>query len=86
MTDNKNMLKTKNNRAEVKSVPKKKFYGVVEYKYTKKDEKGKDVSVTKTAVLKLDEKMTRLHAKKEINAMAKSFGGKVTYFGAVKNS
>lgn len=86
MTENKNMLKTKNNRADVKAVPKKKFYGIVEYKATRLDEKGKSVSVTKTTVLSLDEKMTRLQAKREIYAMAKTFGGKVTYFGAKKNS
>lgn len=86
MTDNKNMLKTKNNRVEVKGVAKKKYYGIMEFTKKVRDEKGKEQSVTATAVVSLDEKMSRLQAKREISRQVKAMGGKLTYFGAVKNS
>lgn len=86
MTENKNMLKTKNNRAEVKGVAKKSYYGIMEFTKKVRDEKGKEQSITKTAVVSLDEKMTRLQAKHEVERKVKAMGGKLTYFGAIKNS
>lgn len=86
MTDNKNMLKKHNNRIEPKGNVKKKFYGIMEYTVKVRDAKGKEQSVTKTAVISIDEKMTRLQAKREVEAKVKASGGKLTYFGAIKNS
>jgi hypothetical protein len=80
MTDNKNMMK-KNNRAYQKVVAKKKFYGIVEYKVTTFDAKGKKSTTSKSGVLGLDEKMSRLQAKRELARMAKSMGAKLVYFG-----
>lgn len=85
MTDNKNMLKTNNNRVAGKAVSKKRFYSVVEYSVKVKDAKGKETSVTKSAVVALDEPMTRLQARKELEASAKAMGAKITYFGAFRN-
>lgn len=85
MTDNKNMLKTHNNRVGSKAVTKKNYYAVVEFTVKVKDDQGKDVSVTKSAVVKVENPTTRLLAKQELEAAAKSFKGKITYFGAFKN-
>ena len=85
MTENKNMLKTKNNRADTKTVAKKRFYGIVEFTKKVRDAKGKETNVTKTVVIAMEDKMTRLAAKQEVEQKAKSIGGKLTYFGAFRN-
>ena len=86
MRDNTNMLKKHNNRSEMKTVAKKKFYGIVEYSVQVMDtETGKMKSVNKTGVLKTEHKMTRLEAMKEIKAMAKTMNGKITFVGAIGN-
>lgn len=86
MKDNKNMIKTKNNRAERKSTGKKKFYGIVEYTVQVLDkETGKTRSEKKTGVIKTEEKLTKLQASNELKSMAKSLNAKLTFVGALGN-
>jgi hypothetical protein len=82
MTEDKNILKG-NKQADFKVVHNHKFYGVIELKVKGRDEKGKEVTKSKTIIV--DAEGTRMQAKNEIEAIAKAKGGKVTYFGGFVN-
>ena len=81
MTENKNILKG-NRHAELHVVTKFDFYGVVEVRGGK-DKLG-NVLPDKSLIHHV-ENATRIEAKREVEAFAKSVGGKLIHFGGFKN-
>lgn len=79
MKENKNILKG-NKQAEQKVVRDKSFYAIVEYNVKSE----KDGSTSKKTIV-LETTGTRMEAKNELIAEAKSLGGTVTYFGGFVN-